>query len=237
MRFTLFTLFPEYFQSPFRVSFLKRALEKGIIAIECVNFREFATDRHKTVDEPPYGGGPGMVLKPEPIVAAFEAHPPSGRGIRLYLTPWGEPLTQRIVGELARGYEEIQILCGRYEGVDERVIEGWIDRNLSLGDFVLPGGESAALVLIEAVTRLLPGAVGDKESLAEESFVQGLLEGPHYTRPPEFRGMKVPEVLLSGDHERIRAWRKEQARLRTLKYRPELLKQESHSGGDDHGDG
>lgn len=224
MRFTIFTLFPSYFTSPLGVSFLKRAQMKGIISVKVVDFRAYARDRHKTVDEPPYGGGPGMVLKPEPIVEAFEAHPPLGRGIRIYLTPWGELLNHRILSELATLYDEIQILCGRYEGVDERVIEGFIDRNLSLGDFVLPGGESAALVLLEAITRLLSGALGDKESLTHESFSSGLLEGPHYTRPREFRGMRVPDVLLSGDHDKIRKWREEQAILRTKRYRPELLK-------------
>jgi tRNA (guanine37-N1)-methyltransferase len=227
--FTIFTLFPEYFSSPLKVSLLKRAVEKGVVTFRLVNFREFARDRHKTVDEPPYGGGPGMVLKPEPIVSAFEAYPPQGKGIRVYLTPWGERCHQRIVEEFARSYDEIQILCGRYEGVDERVIEGWIDRNLSIGDFILPGGESAALVLVEAIVRILPGAIGDEESLKEESFSTGLLEGPHYTRPRVFRGMAVPEVLLSGDHKRIEAWRKEKARERTLRYRPDLLEKEQEN--------
>jgi tRNA (guanine37-N1)-methyltransferase len=224
VRFTIFTLFPEYFSSPLKVSLLKRAVEKGIVTLRLVNFREFARDRHKTVDEPPYGGGPGMILKAEPIVSAFEAYPPVGRGIRIYLTPWGERIHQGMIAELARSYDEVQILCGRYEGVDERVIEGWIDRNLSVGDFVLPGGESAALILIEAIARLLPGVVGDCESLKEESFASGLLEGPQYTRPRIFRGMEVPEALLSGDHKRIEAWRLEKARERTRRYRPDLLK-------------
>lgn len=222
MRFTVFSLFPEYFRGPLDSSLLGKAVKAGLLDVRLVDFRAYATDRHRTVDDVPYGGGPGMLLKPEPIVAAFEAHPPLEPGRRIYLTPWGRPFRQADARRLAE-YKEIQLLCGRYEGVDERVIEGWIDEPISLGDFVLSGGEAAACCLIEAVSRFVPGVLGSEESLQTESFANGLLEGPQYTRPADFRGRAVPEVLLSGHHARIEAWRREQARLRTRRWRPDLL--------------
>lgn len=222
MRITVFSLFPEYFRGPLDSSLLGKAREAGLLHVRLVDFRAFATDRHRTVDDVPYGGGPGMVLKPEPIVAAFEAYPPLEPARRIYLTPWGRPFRHADARRLAE-YEEIQLLCGRYEGVDERVIEGWIDEPISLGDFVLSGGEAAACCLIEAVSRFVPGVLGCEESLQAESFADGLLEGPQYTRPADFRGRSVPEILLSGHHARIEAWRREQARLRTRRWRPDLL--------------
>ena len=222
MRLTVFTLFPEYFAGPLDTSLLGKARQAGLLDVRLVDFRAYATDRHRTVDDVPYGGGPGMVLKPEPIVAAFEAHPSATLARRIYLTPWGRPFCHDDARRLA-GYDELQILCGRYEGVDERVIDGWIDEPISLGDYVLSGGEAAACCLIEAVSRFVPGVLGSEESLSEESFTGGLLEGPQYTRPAEFRGQAVPEVLLSGHHARIEAWRREQALARTRRWRPDLL--------------
>lgn len=221
MRFTVFTLFPEYFASPLATSLLGKAIAAQLLDVRLVNFRDYAVDKHRTVDDTPYGGGPGMLLKPEPIVQAFEAHPLCNGGQRLYLSPAGRPLTQVQVRELAR-LPELQLLCGRYEGVDQRVIDGWIDQCISIGDYVLAGGEVAALVLIEAVSRLIAGVLGEPESLQHESFTADLLEGPQYTRPPEFRQRKVPEVLLSGNHAAIAAWRQAQAELYTQQIRPDL---------------
>lgn len=223
MRVTLFTLFPEFFESPLRTSLLGKAVETGLVDVRRVNFRDFAKDRHRTVDDTPYGGGPGMVLKPEPIIEAFEAHPPLAGGKRIFLTPWGRPLTQARVREFA-ALPELQLLCGRYEGVDERVVDGWIDETVSIGDYVLAGGEAAALVLVEAVSRFVPGVLGEPESLDQESFSDpALLEGPQYTRPQEFRGRSVPDVLTSGNHAAIEAWKRERALRRTATNRPDLL--------------
>ena len=223
MRVTVFTLFPEFFESPLATSLLGKAIRAGLMDIRRIDFRDYASDKHRTVDDTPYGGGPGMVLKPDPIVGAFEANPPLVGGARIYLTPWGRPLDQEIVKKYAQ-LPEIQLLCGRYEGVDERVVEGWIDESVSLGDFVLAGGEVAALAVIEAVSRFIPGVLGEPASLGEESFSKGLLEGPQYTRPPEFRGLAVPEVLLSGNHADIENWRRQQSLQRTATMRPDLLK-------------
>lgn len=234
MRWTIFTLFPEFFAGPLQTSLIGKAIAAGVLCVDLVNFRDYATDRHRTVDDAPYGGGPGMVLKPEPIAAAFAAHPLQGqRALRVYLTPWGEPLRQARVRELAN-YDHVQVLCGRYEGVDERVLASHIDLYLSLGDFVLAGGEAAALCLLEAVARYVPGVLGAAESLNEESFAAGnagLLEGPQYTRPPVFAGQAVPDVLLSGDHAKIAAWRRAQALARTRRFRPELLPSDSDQEG------
>jgi len=225
MQFTFFTLFPDYFTSPLDTSLVGKARERGLLRCDVVDLRDYAADRHRTVDEPPYGGGPGMVLKPAPVVRAFEAHPPHAHPARrVFLTPWGRPLTQRLAAEWSQ-LAELHLLCGRYEGVDERVVEGWIDDCVSVGDAVLAGGEAPALCVLEAVARLLPGVVGDPNSLREESFQAGLLEGPHYTRPAVFRGREVPAVLRSGDHAAVAAWRRAQARERTRRYRPELLRE------------
>jgi tRNA (guanine37-N1)-methyltransferase len=224
----ILTLFPEFFDSPFATSIIGRAVEQGHAALGCTQIRDFATDKHRTTDDVPYGGGAGMVMKPEPTVAALEHAAALCPGApRVYLTPQGEPFTQAIAREMAT-WTGMVLVCGRYEGLDERVREGWIDREISVGDYVLTGGEPAALILIDAVVRLLPGVLGNPESLSEESFSNGRLEYPHYTRPRDFRGRLVPEVLLNGNHAKIDAWRREQSEARTLERRPDLLK-----GGDE----
>lgn len=220
----ILTLFPEFFTSALATSLLGRAHEAGLVTTTCTNIRDFTTDKHRTTDDVPFGGGAGMVMKCEPVVAALEAARARNAALpRIFLTPQGEPLTQRVVRELAAAPGMI-VLCGHYEGVDERVREGWIDREISLGDFVLTGGEPAALVLLDAVVRLLDGVVGNPESLREESFSDpNRLEYPQYTRPREFRGLQVPDVLLSGHHANIAKWREEQSLLRTQARRRDLL--------------
>lgn len=223
----ILTLFPEFFESPLNASILGKAHEAGLVETTCTNIRDFSTDKHHTTDDLPYGGGAGMVMKCEPTVGALEAarieHPELPR---IYLTPQGDPLRQSLAQELAEGPGMI-VLCGHYEGVDERVREGWIDREICIGDYVLTGGEPAALVLLDAVVRLVPGVVGNPDSLEDESFTDpNRLEYPQYTRPREFRGMSVPDVLLSGHHAKIDEWRKKEARRRTLARRPELLEED-----------
>lgn len=226
MQFHVITIFPEMFTSPLSASLLKKAQDKGIVSCPVHNLRDYTTDKHHSVDDAPYGGGQGMVMKPEPVVAALEgvcqslSHP-----WRILLSPQGIPLTQAKVAELAQR-ESLVLVCGRYEGIDER-IHPFIDEELSIGDYILSGGEIAALVVIDAVARLIPGVVGNQESVEEESFSHGLLEYPHYTRPEEFRGMRVPEVLLSGNHAKITSWRRQQSLLRTRARRPDLLSQAS----------
>ncbi|HOO58998.1 MAG TPA: tRNA (guanosine(37)-N1)-methyltransferase TrmD, partial [Candidatus Mcinerneyibacteriales bacterium] len=216
----ILTLFPEMFTSPFEESILKRAREKGYLSLDVHNIRDYAQDRHQVTDDYPYGGGAGMVMKAEPLVSAIESLNKGHH--RILLTPRGKPLTQETVRRLS-GLEKLMLVCGRYEGVDERVTELAIDEEISLGDFVLSGGELAAMALVDAVVRLIPGVLGNEDSAAEESFSEGLLEYPQYTRPAEFRGRAVPEVLLSGDHARIAAWRKEEALKKTLRVRPDLV--------------
>ncbi len=217
------TLFPEFFESPLATSLTGKAIDRGHFSVELTDIRAFTTDKHRTCDDLPYGGGAGMVMKPEPLVAALEDAREALPGApRILLTPQGEPFTQQIAAELSEEPGLI-LTCGRYEGVDERVREHWIDRELSLGDFVLTGGEVAAMAIIDAVTRLLPGVLGNQDSIEEESFSRPLLEYPHFTRPRSFRGHEVPEVLLSGDHGRIAQWRHEQALERTRRRRPDLL--------------
>jgi tRNA (guanine37-N1)-methyltransferase len=220
MRFDILTLFPGIFEGPLRESLLGRAIGSGLIEVRLHDIREHAHDKHSQVDDYAFGGGPGMVMKPEPI---FEAVESLGEGKKrvLVLSPAGRQLDQVLVRELA-GERWLVLVCGRYEGVDERVIEGLPAEEVSIGDFVLAGGEVAALALVEAVTRLVPGVVGNEESLTAESFEEGLLDYPHYTRPASFRGMDVPEVLLSGDHARIEKWRRSAAVHKTRKNRPDL---------------
>ncbi len=223
MKFDILTLFPAMFDGPFTESIIKRAVEDGLIDIRLHNIRDCAFDRHKTADDYPYGGGAGMVMKPEPLAASIEkvkAERPTARVI--LTTPQGKPFNQALAGELALE-EEILIICGRYEGVDERVRELFVDDEISLGDFVLTGGEIAAMVLVDAVSRLIPGVLGCGDSAAGDSFSDGLLEYPQYTRPAEFRGLAVPEVLLSGNHQEIARWRRCQALQRTWEKRPDLL--------------
>ena len=238
MRFTVVTLFPEAFDSALDASLLGKARAAGLVEIDFVNPRDFTEDRHRTVDDAPYGGGPGMVMKPAPLVAAIESVAPAQapgaapagdsrsaapRPHRVLLSPVGAPLDQAQVRALA-GKGHVVLVCGRYEGVDQRVVDLCIDQELSLGDFVLSGGEFAALAVIDAVARLVPGVLGDQASAEEESFSDGAtLEYPQYTRPPSFRGLDVPEVLIGGHHERVRAWRRRESLRRTAVRRPELL--------------
>lgn len=228
MRIDVVTLFPEVFGPLFASSILGRAQAAGHVTLGAVDLRAFATDRHRTVDDTPYGGGAGMVLKPEPIFAAIEhVRGPGSRVI--FLTPQGTPYTQAHAARLAR-QEHLVLLCGHYEGVDERVNSA-VDERISIGDYVLTGGEPAAWVVADSVVRLIPGVLGDG-SLDRESFNDGLLEGPSYTRPAEFRGMRVPEDLLSGNHQAIRRRRRKEALSRTLQMRPDLLREELLSAED-----
>ena len=224
------TLFPEMFPGPLGLSLAGQGLEAGAWALEAVDIRDFAADKHRTVDDPPFGGGPGMVIRPDVVSEAIDAAAGADPSLALiYLTPRGCPLTQARVGELARG-PGIVLLCGRYEGLDERVLDAHGLDEISLGDFVLSGGEAAAIAVIDACVRLLPGVVGAPESLIDESFENGLLEYPQYTRPREWRGRTVPEVLVSGDHEKIKAWRRHQAEAITRERRPDLWAR--YAGGD-----
>ena len=216
------TLFPEVFPGPLGVSLAGKALENGLWALEVLDIRDFARDKHRSVDDQPFGGGPGMVMRPDVVDGAIRAAREKGADMPLiYLTPRGAPLTQKTVRRLAAGPGMI-LLCGRFEGVDERVLEAHRVEEISLGDFVLSGGEPAAVALIDACVRLLPGVIGSEESLSEESFERGLLEYPHYTRPDPWQGRAVPEALASGHHERIRRWRRAEAERITKERRPDL---------------
>lgn len=225
MKISVITVFPEIFNAYLGESIMGRAMGKGLVEFRTLNPRDFARDRHRTVDDAPYGGGPGMVMKPEPLAAAVESETADGQDtLAIMVTPQGEPFTQAVAEELSREKRRLLFLCGRYEGMDDRVREAFADRELSIGDYVLTGGELPALVIIDAVVRLIPGAVGDEGSLAEESFSWGILDYPHYTRPPEWRNMRVPDVLLSGNHREVARWRRKEALRRTLARRPDLLK-------------
>jgi len=232
MRIDVVSIFPEYL-APLELSLIGKARQDGLLDLKVHDLRDFTTDRHRTVDDTPYGGGAGMVMKPEPIFDAVEAAQPP-RPL-LLLGPGGRRFDQRLADELA-GLDGFSLLCGRYEGIDERVRElGLYDEEISLGDFVLPGGESAALAVTEAVTRLVPGVIGASESLDNESFLRERLDYPHYTRPREFRGLPVPEVLVGGDHARIERWRRARALARTRERRPDLLARRPPEPGE--GDG
>jgi len=220
-RATVLTIFPQMFPGPLAESLAGKALEAGIWALETMDIRDFARDKHRSVDDAPFGGGPGMVMRADVVDTAIEAATRRGAGPVVYLSPRGRLLTQAVVRELA-ARPAVTLLCGRFEGVDQRVLEARGVDEVSLGDFVLSGGEPAAIALIDAVVRLLPGVIGEPSALAEESFERGLLEYPHYTRPAEWQGRAVPEVLLSGHHERIRAWRLAQAEDATRTRRPDL---------------
>jgi tRNA (guanine37-N1)-methyltransferase len=236
MRFDVFTLFPEVFEPYLRTSILQRAQQRGLIEVSLYNIRDWATDRHHVTDDEPYGGGGGMVMKPEPIFKAVESELGSPPICPLILlTPQGRRFTQAVAQELAgpaihpaeAGIEterpRLALLCGRYEGIDERVRQHLVTDEISIGDYVLTGGELPALLIIDAVARLIPGVLGDPEGPWDDSHASGLLEYPHYTRPPEFRGWSVPEVLISGDHAKVARWRREQSLLRTWRRRPDLL--------------
>ena len=232
LRFDVFTLFPEVFTPYLGASILQRAQENHLVEVHLYNIRDWTTDRHHVCDDLPYGGGGGMVMKPEPIFTAIESvlgTPPPCPVI--LLTPQGRVFTQAVAEELSQNHH-LALLCGRYEGIDERVREHLVTDEISIGDYVLSGGELPALVLIDAITRLIPGALGDPEGAWDDSHATGLLEYPHYTRPPEFRGWGVPEILLSGDHARIAQWRREQALLRTRQRRPDMLEKANLSESD-----
>jgi tRNA (guanine37-N1)-methyltransferase len=258
MKFEIVTIFPDFFRGPLDYGIVRRARHEaaGLIEITLHDLREFTTDRHRTVDDRPFGGGEGMVLKPEPLFKCVESLGVASREQRVerrvretvvLLSPQGEMFTQALAQELA-GLERIVMICGRYEGVDERVAEGLADREISIGDYVLSGGELGAAVIVDTVTRLVPGALGNLASAQQESFTSGektgtegpdstcgsggLLDYPHYTRPADFRGMQVPEVLIGGNHEQIRKWRRRMALKKTLRNRPELLEQRELSEED-----
>ncbi len=240
MQFDVFTLLPEVFQPYLDSSILQRARQNKLIDVRIHNIRDYAHDKHHTTDDTPYGGGGGMVMKPEPMFEAVESilGADSGSPIIL-LTPQGRVFDQSVAQELCQ-HEKIALICGRYEGVDERIRQHLVTDEISIGDYVLTGGELPALILIDAVSRLLPGVLGDPTGAEDDSHASGLLEYPHYTRPPEFRGESVPDVLLSGDHAKIEKWRREQSLLRTLERRPDILEKAELSKKDleflkDHG--
>lgn len=221
MRIDVLTIFPGIFESPLRESLLGKAIESGLLEVRLHDIRDFATDKHRQVDDESYGGGPGMVMKPEPVFAAVESLGAGPKRVIL-LSPAGRRLDRALVRELSCE-PWLVLICGRYEGVDERVTEGLPAEEVSIGDYVLAGGEVPALVLLEAVTRLVPGVIGKEESHERDSFENGMLDHPHYTRPQEFRGMRVPDVLLSGNHAEIERWRREAALEKTRRNRPDLL--------------
>lgn len=224
MRIDILTLFPEMVDNALSESIIGRARNNNLIEINCINIRDFSTDKHRRVDDYPYGGGTGMVMQPQPIYDACQSiiNSVEKRPVIIYMSPQGKVFTQSVAKKLLQ-FEHIVLLCGHYEGVDERVIEEVVDFELSIGDYVLTGGELPAIVVADCVARLVPGVLAEEASFTEESHYNGLLEYPQYTRPPEFMGRKVPEVLLSGHHKNIEAWRQEQSLLRTKQKRPDLL--------------
>lgn len=225
MRIDVVTGFPKLMHSPLNESIIKRAQTKGLAEIVLHDLRDFTTDKHKTIDDTPYGGGAGMILKAEPVFACIESLQKERTYDEIiYLSADGERLTQKVANELSLK-QNLLLVCGHYKGIDERIREALITREISIGDYVLTGGELPALVLIDAVVRLIPGVIGDGESLLTDSFQQSVLDGPHYTRPEVFRGMRVPDVLLSGNHQQIQEWREEQQRKRTAERRKDLFEQ------------
>lgn len=223
MQFDILTLFPDMFEGPFTESILKRAQEKNLITVRLHDIRDYSTDKHRTVDDTPYGGGGGMVMRVEPLVAAIDAARADSDAVPvILLTPQGRVFTQQVAQELAQ-HERLILVCGRYEGVDERVRESAITDEISIGDYVITGGELGAMIIVDAVSRLVPGVLGARWGAEEDSHAMGLLEYPHYTRPPEFQGMRVPDILLSGDHGAVERWRREQAIRRTWQRRPDML--------------
>jgi tRNA (guanine37-N1)-methyltransferase len=241
MQFEVFTLLPEVFPSYLETSIIKRARERGLIHVDVHNIRDYTHDKHHMTDDTPYGGGGGMVMKPEPVFEAVEtvlglASPPSPPTVEsnipiILLTPQGRVFNQSIAQELSQ-HPRIALLCGRYEGIDERIRAHLVTDEISIGDYVLTGGELPALILIDAIARLLPDVLGDPTGAQDDSHAMGLLEYPHYTRPPEFRGWKAPDVLLSGDHAKIDKWRRQQALERTLRKRPDMLEKAELSKAD-----
>ena len=222
MKFEILTIFPEYF-GVLSQSLIGKAIREGVLDVSVTNIRDYSKDKHSKTDDYPYGGGAGMVMTPDPVVSAIEAVDPDHKLKRIYLSPKGKQLKQALVEDLAKEEQGLLLLCGDYEGIDERIIDLCIDEEISIGDYVLTGGELPALVLINAVARYVDGVLGSSESTNEESFSNGLLEYPHYTRPAVYRGLKVPEVLQSGNHGEIAKWRKEQSLRITRERRPDLL--------------
>jgi tRNA (guanine37-N1)-methyltransferase len=224
MRCEIITIFPGICEAYFSVKIFERAIQKGILDIKIHDLRDFTTDRHRTVDDYPYGGGPGMVLKPEPLFRAVKSVKADGLDTcTIMMSPQGERFDQKMALALSQEKKRLLFLCGRYEGVDERVRDALVDREISVGDYVLTGGELPALVIIDSIVRLVPEALGDDHSVVEESFSWGILDYPHYTRPPEYEGYEVPGVLLSGNHAQVARWRRKEALMRTLRRRPDLL--------------
>ncbi|NCC80752.1 MAG: tRNA (guanosine(37)-N1)-methyltransferase TrmD [Clostridia bacterium] len=224
MHFKIFTLFPGMFEGPFNESLIKKAIDKGILTIDVINFRDYAFSKHQTVDDTPFGGGQGMLLKPEPLIEALEQNTGMGKNDEeeiILLSPQGKRFTQKDALLLSQK-KELSIICGHYEGFDER-IRDYVTKEYSIGDYVLTGGEIPAMVMVDCISRLVPGVIKEESSFLEDSFYNGLLEYPHYTKPRNFRGKEVPEILLSGHHENIRKWRLKEALRRTLIRRPDLL--------------
>ncbi|MBI4684183.1 MAG: tRNA (guanosine(37)-N1)-methyltransferase TrmD [Nitrospirae bacterium] len=233
MRFDVITIFPEIFNAYLNESILKRAIEKKTIEVKIHNLRDFTRDKHRTVDDYPYGGGPGMVMKPEPFFASIESIKSDGIPRRtVMLSPQGKVFDQVMASSMAKSIHNLLFICGRYEAIDERVREELVDEEISIGDYVLTGGELPTLVIIDSIVRLIPGVLGDEHSMQEESFMWGILDYPHYTRPPEFRGTRVPDVLLSGNHKEISLWRRKEALRRTMLRRPDLFEKTDLSGED-----
>jgi tRNA (guanine37-N1)-methyltransferase len=222
LQIDIVTLFPDIFFGPFSESIIGRAISKGIVKINCVDLRNYTDDKHRTVDDTPYGGGPGMLMKAEPLFRAVEDCK-SDDSLVILTTPQGKPYSQKMAEELSHK-KHLVFVCGHYEGVDERIRTNLVDQEISIGDYILTSGNLPAMVIVDSLVRLLPGVLGDYESIEDESFASGLLEYPQYTKPADFREMKVPEVLLSGNHKLIKEWRQEQALIRTGERRPDLLK-------------
>lgn len=231
--FDIITIFPQIFEEYLNESILKKAIQKGLLDVKIHNLRDFSEDKHKTVDDYPYGGGPGMVMKIEPIYNAIHSIKSDGiERLTVLLSPQGKMYNQKMAESFVGCQQRILLICGRYEGIDERVREILADDEISVGDYILTGGELAALVIIDSIARLIPGVLGDCESAKEESFTCGMLDYPHYTRPPEFKGARVPDILLSGNHKEIRKWRNKEALKRTYFKRPDLINKESLSSED-----
>lgn len=228
--FDIITIFSQFISAYLNEGILKRAILKGLLDVKIYNLRDYTRDKHRTVDDYPYGGGPGMVMKVEPINDAVESIKSDGiERLTILLTPEGKLYTQQMAENIFARNKRVLLICGRYEGVDERVRELLVDEEISIGDYILTGGELAALVIIDSITRLIPGVLGDDRSAQEESFTTGILDYPHYTRPLEFKGLRVPEVLISGNHQQIKKWRRQEALRRTFLRRPDLIKEEGLS--------
>lgn len=231
--FDVITIFPKFISAYLNEGILKRAILKGLLDVKIYNLRDYTKDKHKTVDDYPYGGGPGMVMKVEPIYDAVESIKSDGiERITILLTPQGKLYTQQVAENIFTRNKRVLLICGRYEGIDERVRELLVDEEISIGDYILTGGELAALVIIDSITRLIPGVLGDNRSAQEESFTTGILDYPHYTRPLEFKSLRVPEVLISGNHQQIKKWRRQEALKRTFLRRPDLIREERLSSED-----